>query len=97
MQCFKSTFSGWCITALKRIFFHVQRVSLLRNKFLVNLRECPLTTRGETNRSIGGSLNSSTLLWGDHKIPGTHYGGITKSNLKGSENAHLIKCKVKVT
>ena len=32
-----------------------------------SIRECPLTTAGR------GSLNSTTLLWGDHQITGIHY------------------------
>ncbi len=59
------------------------------------LRECALTTAGGNNKSVGGSLNSTTPFWGDHQIPDTHYGGITKSNFMGSENWHLIKCTKK--
>ncbi len=34
-------------------------------------------------------------MGGNHQIPDTNYGGITKSNFKGSENLHLIKCTQK--
>ena len=36
-------------------------------------------SRGSTE-SVGGSLNSETLFWGDHSIPGPIYGGINKSS-----------------
>ena len=47
-----------------------------------SFREVTLTTGGGgLQNPWGGSQNYGYLLWGDHKILGTFYGGITKSIL----------------
>ncbi len=44
------------------------------------LREVTLTMGGGTTKSVGESQNFGYLLWGDHKILGTFYGGDHKIN-----------------
>ena len=45
------------------------------------IREVTLTTAEATTKSMGGSQNYGYVLWADHTILGTFYGGITKSIL----------------
>ncbi len=39
--------------------------------------------QGGTNKSVGGSLNSTTHLWEDHQIPHAHYWGDHKIQFQG--------------
>ena len=85
----------WILHAWEKSMEMSSHFILAASKSL-SLRECALsTTGGGTNKSVGGitkfhypfmggSPNFSYPLW-----------GITKSNFKGSENRHLIKCTQK--